>query len=282
VNGQDLLTDSQLGDFQRDGLLILPGFYNLHADIEPIQHDIHRLIGQIMKRQGMPDRREPFSPDRFDDGYQVLIARDRSLGGEIYDAVKQIPAFFRLLGDSRHERLFKALRPGAIPGIAAGGHGIRIDNPKEERFRAAWHQEYPSQLRSMDGLVFWSPLLPITPDLGPVQFCRGSHTVGALPVFTRDPENPDKTGAYAVRLKDEAQLIGRYERIAPLTSPGDLIVIDFLTLHASGLNNSQRSRWSLQFRYFNFDDPTGLAHGWKGSFAAGVDFKIVHPELCVD
>lgn len=282
MSWQDPLTASQLGTFQRDGVLILPGFYDLQADIEPIQHDIHRLIGQVMKRHGMTDGREPFAPDRFDDGYQALIARDRSLGGEVYDAVKQIPAFFRLLGDPRHESLFKALRPKAIPGIAAGGHGIRIDNPNEERFRAAWHQEYPSQLRSMDGLVFWAPLLPITAELGPVQFCSGSHTAGALPVFTRDHENHDKTGAYAVRLKDEAQLLGRYERIAPLTSPGDLVVIDFLTLHASGLNNSQRSRWSLQFRYFNFDDPTGLAHGWKGSFAAGVDFRSVHPELCVD
>jgi len=38
----------------------------------------------------------------------------------------------------------------------------------------------------------------------------------------------------------------------------------------------------MQFRYFDFSEPTGMAHGWKGSFAAGVDFKKIHPELCVD
>lgn len=279
---QGSLSTSQLAAFQRDGVLVIPGFYDPQVDIEPIQHGIHRLIGQVMKRHGMADGREPFAPDRFDDGYQGLLACDRRLGGEIYDAVKQIPAFFRLLGDPRHESLFNALRPGAIPGIAAGGHGIRIDNPSEERYRAAWHQEYPSQLRSIDGLVFWAPLLPVTPELGPVQFCRGSHKAGAHPVFTEDQRDHDKTGAYAIRLKDEAELLARYEKIAPLTSPGDLVVIDFLTLHASGFNNGQRSRWSLQFRYFNFDEPIGLAHGWKGSFAAGVDFRSIHPELCID
>ena len=178
--------------------------------------------------------------------------------------------------------LFAALRSGAVPGIAAGGYGIRIDNPSEDRFRAEWHQDYPAQLRSLDGLVFWSPLVPITADMGPIQFCRGSHNNGAVPVFTKSIAGRNKGGAYALHLKDEANLLERYLKIAPLTSPGDLVIIDFLTLHASGFNRSDRSRWSLQFRYFNFDDPTGLAHGWKGSFAAGVDFKQIHPELCAD
>jgi hypothetical protein len=37
----------------------------------------------------------------------------------------------------------------------------------------------------------------------------------------------------------------------------------------------------MQFRYFNFLEPTGQSHGWKGSFAAGVDFASIHPELVV-
>lgn len=277
-----LLTAEQRESFARDGLLVLRGFYDLGAEIGPIQRGIHIVIGQIMKRHGQEDFRVPFDPLRFDDGYQALIAADRARGGEVYDAVKQIPAFIRLLGDQRHEALFLELRPGALPGIAAGGYGIRIDNPNEERFRAAWHQEYPSQLRSIDGLVFWSPLLEVTQERGPVCFCPGSHRAGPLPVLTRDPDHPDKTGAYGVRLQNERALLARYPQVAPLTAPGDLVVIDFLTLHASGANVSDRSRWTLQFRYFNFADPVGLRHGWKGSFAAGVDFRHIHPELCAD
>jgi hypothetical protein len=280
VNTPDVLSNSQIADFKRQGVLVIPGFYDLASDILPIQRAIHRVISQVIKRHGMTDARAEFSAQRFDEGYQSLIAADRSFGGEVYDAVKQIPAFMRLLADPRHERLFHALRPDSIPGIAAGGYGIRIDNPSEDRFRAEWHQEYPSQLRSLDGLVFWSPLVNMTAELGPVQVCLGSHADGAVPVSTR-AEN-GKIGAYALRLKDESRLLDRYEKVAPLTTPGDLIVVDFLTLHASGFNRSDRSRWSLQFRYFNFNDPTGLAHGWKGSFAAGVDFRQIHPELCID
>jgi hypothetical protein len=58
-----------------------------------------------------------------------MIALNRSFGSEVYDAIKQIPAFIRLLADDTHEDLFRQLRPGSFPAIAAGGYGIRIDNP---------------------------------------------------------------------------------------------------------------------------------------------------------
>lgn len=275
------IPEHAVANFQRDGFVVLSGFYDLTADILPIQFSIYKLVGQVMKRHGLPDKRARFSATSFDDGYQQLIRMDRALGGEVYDAVKQIPAFLRLLADQRNEALFQLLRPGSIPGIAAGGSGIRIDNPSEDRFRAAWHQEYPSQLRSLDGVVFWSPLRPVTLDLGPVQFCPGSHKEGLVRVYSEEGKG-DKSGAYALRLEQESALLARFPKLAPLTVPGDLVAIDFLTLHASGVNRSDVARWSLQFRYFNFDEPTGMRHGWAGSYAAGTDFRRIHPELCAE
>ncbi|MEF9977295.1 MAG: phytanoyl-CoA dioxygenase family protein [Thermomonas sp.] len=274
------LTPAQVARFHEEGLLVVPGFYDRDGEVAPVQRSIHQVIGQVMKRNGMVDSRPPFNGDDFDAGYQGLIAVDRAFGGEVYDAVKQLPAFVRLLSTPKHEDLFRQLRPGAIPGIAAGGYGIRIDNPGEDRFRAAWHQEYPAQLRSLDGIVFWSPLVAVTDDLGPIQFCPGSHRAGPAPV--RSIPEAGKTGAYALALENEAALLDRYPKVAPLTMPGDLVLVDFLTLHASGANTSRRSRWSMQFRYFNFDEAVGMSHGWKGSFAAGVDFRSIHPELCAD
>lgn len=273
------LSDDDRRRFERDGVLVLPGFYDAERDVEPVQRGIHAVIGEVMRRHGVPDTRAPWSPVTFDDGYLGLIAADRRWGGEVYDAVKQIPAFVRLVGHPDNEALMRALRPGCVPGLAAGGHGIRIDNPDEDRYRAHWHQEYPAQLRSLDGVVFWSPLLAITPELGPVTLCPGSHREGPLPV--REEAVGARSGAYALRLADEAAVVGRHPQLAPLTRPGDLVVMDFLLVHASGFNRAGRPRWSMQFRYFNFAEPTGRAHGWKGSYAAGVDFRRIHPELCV-
>ncbi len=277
-----LLDDRQREQFRRDGLLLIRGHYHPERDIAPIQRGIHGIIAALIAREGLGTAQAPFSPATFDSGYQDLIRHERKLGGEVYDAVKQVPAFMRLVADARNEQLMRELRGTDLPGLAAGGYGIRIDNPGEERFRADWHQEYPSQLRSLDGVVFWSPLLPVSEELGPVRFCLGSHHDGLVRLHTRDPAHPEKTGAYSLTLEDRDRRVARYQQIAPLSQPGDLIVVDFLTLHASGANRSGRSRWSMQFRYFNFSDPTGTRIGWRGSYAAGVNFATIHPELIVD
>ena len=277
-----MLSDKQIEKFKEEGFLIIPGFYDIEHEVRPVQRGIYDLIGLVIRKYKLHIPQSAFSQDTFDSGFQQLIAHDRRIGGEIYDAIKQLPAFFRLVASEKNEILFRQVREGPLAGIAGGGYGIRIDNPSEERYRAPWHQEYPAQLRSLDGVVLWSPLVPITPELGPVELCIGSHKGGLIRVLTKDPDNPDKSGAYALRLENEARSIAGYPRCAPLTRPGDLILIDFLTLHTSGFNRGTRSRWSMQFRYFNFLDPTGIRIGWKGSFAAGVDFRTVHPDLVVD
>jgi hypothetical protein len=276
------LSDAQAAEFAANGVVMVPGFYDLRTDILPIQRAIHAIIGLVIAKHGVVIERPPFSPETFDSGYQAVLAHDRALGGEIYDAVKQIPAFVRLVAHPGHDAIFSQLRGTDLPGVAAGGYGIRIDNPFEEKYRANWHQEYPAQLRSLDGLVYWSPLVPITEEIGPVQIGLGSHREGVVPVYVSDPRNPDKSGAYALTLVDEEQRIARYPRASMISQPGDLVVMDFLTLHASGNNQSKRSRWSMQLRYFNFRNAEGIRIGWQGSFASGGDFRKHHPEFVVD
>ena len=281
-NLHQLLTQEQLEKFNQNGFCVLHSFYDLKQDIEPIQYGIYKIIGILINKYQLPIKQLPFSPETFDSGYQQLIDHNRTIGGEVYDALKQIPAFIRLVASPLHESLLAQIRQTDMAGIAASGYGIRIDNPFEEKYRAPWHQDYPAQFRSLDGLVFWSSLIPLTAELGPVEFCIASHKDGLVSVYSKDAKNPEKSGAYALVLENEQELISRYQRVAPLSNPGDLIIIDFLTLHASGINRSKRSRWSMQIRYFNFNDTTGIKIGWKGSFVFGVNIKEVHPELILD
>ena len=275
------LTAEQCAAFHSDGFVVLPAFYQPN-ELEPIQRDIHAIIGLVIEQQGLTLDRKPFSPETFDFGFQALIAHNRDLGSRVYDAVKQIPAFIRLVTSLKHEAVVRQVRETDQPGIAAGGYGIRIDNPGEEKFRAGWHQDYPAQIRSLDGLVFWSPLLPVTEELGPVEFCLRSHKDGLAPVHTLDMSNPGKSGAYGLTLVEEEKCVSGYQKVAPLTQPGDLVLVDFLTIHRSGLNRSTRSRWSMQMRWFNFEECTGRRLGWPGSFVAGNELRTIHPELVVD
>ncbi len=263
--------------FARDGYAIIRGFYDYDTQVAPIREGARRIVEALCRKYGV-EAPTATADQAMGPGYLALARANRAWGGEVYDAVKQIPGFMRLVSDERNDGVFRALRPGSEPGLAAGGYGIRIDSPGEDKFRAPWHQEFPAQLRSPDGVVFWSPLVEVTPDLGPVELAVGSQAEGMVPVW-QDDGGIGKSGAYALRLDREAERLARYPHAAPATKPGDLIVMDFLTLHQSGQNVSDRPRWSMQWRMFNFADPTGVKLSWKGSFAAGKSFADVLPEL---
>lgn len=270
---------SHCSEFARDGALVLRRFYDPENEIRPIAEGVRRIVELVAHKYG---QRVPCgtAEEAMAIGYGALIKVNRAWGSEIYDAVKMIPAFSTLVANPKNAALFQQLRPGSVPGVATGGAGIRIDYPGEDKYRAPWHQEFPAQLRSADGLVFWSPLLAMSTAMGPVEIAAGSHAEGIVPVY-EDTEGGLKSGAYSLRLDREQERLARYKKIAPLTEPGDLVVMDFLTLHQSGLNISDRPRWSMQYRYFNFLDPIGMRIAWQGSYAAGKKFADIIPELAV-
>jgi hypothetical protein len=278
-----LLSDEQTARFRSDGFLLLRNFYDLETEIRPIQQNIHRILGMMLKNHAIDFEQQSFAPETFDAGYQELIAHDRRYGSFMYDAVKHIPPFVRLACSSKHDALLMQLRGSDMPGLPYGGFGIRIDNPFEEKFRANWHQDYPYQRCSIDGLVFWSPLISVTEEVGPLQLAVGSHHDGLRTITTKAREGEvSKPGAYSLRLYNEEEVLSKYEIIHSLMEPGDLIIIDYLVLHASGFNCGKRSRWSMQMRYFNYLDPVGQSYDWAGAVAAGQDMCAIHPGLIVD
>lgn len=271
------ISDEHRAEFALNGVVIIKQFFDITKDIYPIQSAIYRIIGLVMQRHGLSISRQPFDGNNFDNGYSELIKVDRRYGGEVYDLVKQIPAFLRLISSAMSEQLFCELRGTDLAGIGAASYGIRIDNPFEEQFRSQWHQEFLFQPQSMDGVVMWTPLVPILPDMGPIVVCLESHKDG-LCTYSKTKPYEKKSGAYQIGILNDEQVAGRYKQVAPLTEPGDLIVMDYLTIHQSGYNVSNRSRWSIQSRFFNFCEPTGMRIGWKASVTAGTDIEAIFPE----
>lgn len=267
--------------FEAEGYLVLRGFYDVDQEIAPIQRDIHRIIGLVAERHGVPLNRAAYSAETFDAGYNELIAIDRAYGGEIYDLVKQIPAFLRLICGQKSDDLFRALRGTQQSGIGTDSYGIRIDNPNEDKFRSHWHQEFMFQPQSIDGVVFWTPLLPVTEDLGPVIVLPKSHNDG-LCLYAKGTTYAEKVGAYQIGLHEEEKVVEKYDQTAPITEPGDLLLMDFLTIHGSGVNRSARSRWSVQSRFFNYCDPVGAKIGWKASVTSGTNIEHVFPDNFVE
>jgi len=265
--------------FEKDGYLVVKGFYDYEEDILPLHRDISKIIKIVAKKYEVKYENR----GRWYDGYLEVREQTAFRGGGsiIYDAVKQLASFHRVITKPKAFQALKALRGGdPVFGIGKNACGIRIDDPGDIKFKTNWHQDYSGQLRSPRGITIWSPLVDITPELGPITFARGSHFEGAFPIHTVDRNYPDlKVDADAYTFANEEERMAKYNHDRPLLNVGDAVFIDFLNAHKSGDNTSNHSRWSMQLRYFDFTEPVGIGHGWSGGVRSGVDFKSVHPEM---
>jgi len=268
--------DSLTGDalrpaFERDGFIVLRGWLELARELVPLQRELGLLIEHAANACGATYDLSD-DPAEFDRGYLALVAAHPDVQPLVYDMAKNLVAFQRLIVSERLAGLFRELRATELAGTAPGSNGVRIDRPGDDRRLAPWHQEFQYQFRSLDGVTFWIPLVPVTAEMGPVVLARGSHRGGVEPLIdtSGSGEAEAAAGAYgALRLSDEATIPERYELCAPLSNPGDLFAFDFLTLHASGANVGTRARWTVQIRYFNFSEPFGAGIRWIGGLKHG-------------
>ena len=130
-----------------------------------------------------------------------------------------------------------------------------------------------------------APIVKIVPEIGPLKILKCSHQNGYTKLYDDDPNDTDD-GNYtqrsnAMKIVDIDHLKQEYETLEPLAEENDLVVFDYRTIHKSGLNISDRNRWSMQIRYFAFDDEWGISKGWSGSINAGVNYQDIIPELLV-
>jgi hypothetical protein len=257
--------------FDRDGFVVLRDWLEVERDLAPLQRELGLLIEHVAAACGAKYA-APSDPAEFDRGYLELVAAHPDVQPLVYDMAKNLVAFQRLIVDERLAGLYRALRGTALAGTAPGSNGVRIDRPGDDRRAAPWHQEFQYQFRSLDGVTFWIPLVPVVAEMGPVVLARGSHRGGVEPLIDTSGtgEADMANGAYgALRLPDEATIPQRFELCAPESRPGDLFAFDFLALHASGANVGTRARWTVQIRYFNFSDRYGASIRWMGGLKHG-------------
>lgn len=264
--------------YHRNGLALLPAFLDLKRYLEPLWTQLRAVIDLTRAEAGLPES----EGEAFDAGLPELLRTNRRMGGRIYDAVRKLPAYYAIANAPEVWSLVTHLLGTDLLGWCSNGSGIRMDHPDEDKYLAHWHQEYPSQLKSLDMLTLWIPIVPVDDTAGSVLLCPGSHVEGIMPILLHDPLNANRNGSKASEVIDIDRLTQSYPTTSYDTVPGDLLALHGLTLHRSQPNRSNRTRWSMQLRYFNFRDETGRRIGWTEGMLAGVDLRDVHPECVIE
>jgi len=268
------MNKNNINYFNQNGYIILKDFFNHDKDILPIQKDINSIIKIIYKKYKIELDGKKNLGMNFASNYIKLIEKNRDAGSAVYDAVKNLYSFQKLITHSKLQRVFEKLRSKPLIGISPSSQGIRIDNPNETKFRSRAHQEFLYQPQSEDGLVFWTPLLDLNKSMGPLKIYKKSHIHGLLRYKKHKKEDGQPLG-YSIIIDEDESIDQRFETIEPTIDVGDLIVMDFLTVHASGYNCSKISRWSIQLRYFNFKEKKGVDLGWKPNMTVGTNVEEI-------
>lgn len=135
-------------------------------------------------------------------------------------------------------------------------HPTLARSARYERLPA--HQEWSNMQGSISGAVLWSPFVDMDNTMGPLEVIEGSHTRGLGAVHT--PEHSDYPLAIQHTIDDDA-----FSSV--LIQPGDAIIFHPLLIHRSGINRSDRIRWTFNFRYNNANDPTFIERLYPNPFS---------------
>ncbi|MEU5429431.1 phytanoyl-CoA dioxygenase family protein [Streptomyces olivoreticuli] len=279
-----MLSSNLLDEFADQGYVIARNILDPDTVLQPVVDEYASVTDRLGKRW-IPDEYDP-SESPIERMLQLMRethgacfqAMDITLPLEddiLQDTPMHLgPAVFHLL---RNEALLDAVETFIGPEILSNPvQHMRIKPPQSSisaknkahtltlTGKTSWHQDLAVVTEDADqtNLVsVWLPLNEATVENGCLLVVPGSHKLGLVhhcdtPTFQGIPEH----------------LIGESKVPLPV-SPGDVILLHPLIMHASLPNLSDGGRWSFDLRYSPAGQPTGRR--WYPEFIAR---SRAHPE----
>lgn len=117
------------------------------------------------------------------------------------------------------------------------------------------HQDYSSMQSSLNSIVAWTPLAPISMDMGPLMVVPKSHLKGLVATN----ELTQGFGLVDGYTDDDFFSVG------PLV-PGDIVLFSSLLVHRSGKNKTDNIRWTANFRYADAADNYWIEKDYYSSY----------------
>ncbi|GAB4223055.1 MAG: hypothetical protein Tsb005_16920 [Gammaproteobacteria bacterium] len=143
----------------------------------------------------------------------------------------------------------------------------------ERYHRLPAHQEWSNMQGSLNGIVAWLPLTTIDDTMGHLQIIPGSHMQGLLAFENKS--NIDYPYALTEHQFKEDDFIEIQ------LEPGDCLFFSAFLIHRSGVNKSNRVRWTINFRYNDSADNTFIERHFPDPFIYDVSGKLqddFHPD----
>ena len=230
--------------FRENGYSIAKSIIS-EKEINAVLETIFRIYFKYNPSSKLRDLQEPWNSDLFHEEIIKFRKSDPKRFSLLYDSTQTSVSVMELLTSELIAKYSANLLDTKNNELCITEGMIRMDAPGDKRNIAGWHQEI-SYLRN-NGLVIWIPLSDITPDLGPLQVCPKSHHEGELKVV----QNKNLPGDVSTVSVDEVapEYIAKYSIMDVEIKKGDVLFFDTELFHRSGVNTSNRMRFSCQVRH---------------------------------
>lgn len=263
--------------FERDGIVVLPGFLRNDPLFNDFLGDLRRLATRLSEMAGVPDDGTADLSDQL-----TAIARENcKLVGKIYDLGtrpnKLLSGMLLKLHPAFLEMTRAVFGVSGTPVIATPtlSDTLHVFPPGADsyRFNLPIHQDYPYLLQSPNQVTFWVSLSRKQKDVGGMTAWAGSHKLGIC-AQRRDANRHLECVTDGIDL-------GRYEEIRVDADLGDVVVFHSNILHRSEKNYSSGGTRIVQlFRFSDLNDPEALRIGWDSADVTQTarKFEDVYPE----
>jgi len=255
--------------YARDGYVVVPGLVSTE-----LLTDIRRDITQIFSLAASGQESDP-CPDIESPAFNDVLRNLFEVRFDAYHGAARLcnhaVSLHRLSTDPAIQSLMKLLGV-ALPTICARPV-VWFHSPglaRSERYhRLPAHQEWSNMQGSIDGMVVWLPLLPVTPEMGRLQVVPGSHMDGLRPLL--DGVGDD----YPLSMNMEG--LGDTDFVEVDVPLGAALLFSPFLVHRSGANRTEKARITANFRFNNAADPTFIARNMANPFLYEAPTSLATP-----
>ena len=195
---------------------------------------------------------------------------------------RELSSFKRLISSESLEDISKQILDTDITQTIFDTSILRIDR-KSENPILDWHQDFPTNMSSLNAITFWIPLNKITPQQGQVRFVPNSNKK-IIPIEYSNREKSKHYSTKYTRMQNQENIIKQFEKDSLLLKSnieiGDIILFHAQTVHRSSLNLTDKARIVSVVRYGDHKEKSLASRNWFTCRSKYPDlFNKIYPDL---
>ena len=236
-----------INDYSKNGYAILKNIVP-YTRIDALLENIYKLYRKYSTDSELDEAEDPWKSEIFHKKLIEFRKKDPKLFGAIYDSLKTSLTLTQLVSDDKivdNVAKFLNVKPS---DISISEPMCRLDVPNDKRNALEWHQErsfFPQNRDGLHSLVCWIPLTNVTEEMGTIHISPESHKGGLI-----IPErNEKKNGSSTRQISVPEEHIKKYEDLTVPVDVGDVVFLNMLLFHRSGVNISDKIRYAVQARF---------------------------------